>query len=411
METVVQLWREIAARPDFWGFISIPVVAALVTWGHVWCCIQMVFYPLEFKGIARPWLGWQGIIPRKSRKMANILVDKTISKLGSVSDFISRMEPERIGLHVTKAVSARIEEYVDEIMSERSPVLWENLPRIVKNRVYDHARRHLPDVLDNLVKAMTEQMEELVDIKQMIGNQMETDKALIVRMFQEVGDREFRFIVNISFWIGLGFGVLQMLLWYFLPLHFMLPVYAAILGFATNWLALSMVFRPVNPIRLGPLKIHGLFLRRQDEVAEKFALLTARELLSIRQVMREVLTGSRSDRTRLLIKKHLSPLMDSPVVRTAVQMTMGPQGYLELKSSIAEKTVEMALDPLSEPAFNEERAQALQRLFAERIKRLSSAEFQDLLRPAFQEDEWILLVLGAVTGLVAGYLQLVFGFT
>ena len=34
----------------------------------------------------------------------------------------------------------------------------------------------------------------------------------------------------------------------------------------------------------------------------------------------------------------------------------------------------------------------------------------DLLRPAFQEDEWILLVLGAVTGLIAGWLQLIVGF-
>ncbi len=37
-------------------------------------------------------------------------------------------------------------------------------------------------------------------------------------------------------------------------------------------------------------------------------------------------------------------------------------------------------------------------------------QFQDLLRPAFQEDEWIFLVLGAVTGLIAGSIQLTLGF-
>jgi hypothetical protein len=41
---------------------------------------------------------------------------------------------------------------------------------------------------------------------------------------------------------------------------------------------------------------------------------------------------------------------------------------------------------------------------------LTPAEFQNLLRPAFQEDEWILIVLGGVTGALAGWLQLIFGF-
>ena len=44
------------------------------------------------------------------------------------------------------------------------------------------------------------------------------------------------------------------------------------------------------------------------------------------------------------------------------------------------------------------------------MKEMTPAEFQDLLRPAFQQDEWILLLLGAVTGLIAGTAQLLLGF-
>ena len=45
------------------------------------------------------------------------------------------------------------------------------------------------------------------------------------------------------------------------------------------------------------------------------------------------------------------------------------------------------------------------------MKAMSAKEFQDLLRPAFQEDEWIVIVMGGVMGFVAGWLQLVLGFT
>ena len=41
---------------------------------------------------------------------------------------------------------------------------------------------------------------------------------------------------------------------------------------------------------------------------------------------------------------------------------------------------------------------------------LSSEEFQDLLRPCFQEDEIKLILVGAFLGMTAGFCQLVFVF-
>ena len=40
--------------------ISIPLVSLLFTWWHVWLGIQMCFYPVEFVGCCKPYLGWQG---------------------------------------------------------------------------------------------------------------------------------------------------------------------------------------------------------------------------------------------------------------------------------------------------------------------------------------------------------------
>ena len=32
MDSLAAFWQELTARPDFWGFVSIPFVAAIVTW-------------------------------------------------------------------------------------------------------------------------------------------------------------------------------------------------------------------------------------------------------------------------------------------------------------------------------------------------------------------------------------------
>lgn len=413
MEYLLAEWNIIVNSPHFWGFASIPIVAAVVTWAHVWLAIQMTLYPIEFIGIKAPWLGWQGIIPRKAKKMANIVVDKTIVKLGSLKEVFQQMEPEKIAKHMANVLVDRVEEYTDEIMLERNATLWENLPMVIKARVYARIRKQVPVIMDGLVKDMNQNIDELMDLKEMVVNRLDSDKALMVRVFKEVGQNEFNFIINSSFWLGLFFGTVQMVLWIFCPEEWRdasLPIYGAILGYLTNWVALNMVFRPLNPIKIGPFVLQGVFLKRQNEVAEQFSDLVTQELISIKHIMWQIFNGSKSARTRYMIKKHLNPLLSGGVVRTALQLSVGTEGFLELKQSIADKAVDMSMRPLSDPAFNKDRAAIIQKIFSTRMKALSSQEFQDLLRPAFQEDEWILIAMGAIMGFVAGVLQLVLGF-
>ena len=410
MSDLAAAWQEFQAHPDFWGIISIPVVAAFVTWGHVWMAIKMVFYPIDFVGYRPLFLGWQGIIPRKAEKMAGIVVDKTLTKLGSVGDFLNEMNPELIAAYVANAIERRIEDIVDEVMEEHNKVLWQNLPRMVRNRVYDHVRDKLPEVMIELMMEIMADVDNLVDVREMVVRQMAGDRRLMVRMFQEVGSKEFKFIVDVSFWIGLVFGLLQMVLFWFVPAHWLLPAYAAALGWITNWLALAMVFRPLHPVKLGPFRLQGVFLKRQNEVAEKFAELSANELLTIGQITREIITGKHSSRTRGIVKRRIMPILESPVARATMQLTLGTESYAAMKRKVAEMSTDFALDPMEDAKFNRERAKVLQVRLAEKIRALPTEEFQDMLRPAFQEDEWILLVLGAVTGLAAGSLQLLLGF-
>jgi hypothetical protein len=82
------------------------------------------------------------------------------------------------------------------------------------------------------------------------------------------------------------------------------------------------------------------------------------------------------------------------VVRTAVQLTLGAEGYAHIKMLVVEKAVAMTIGPLSDPRFNRERAGIIHEIFRDKMRVMSNVEFQDLLRPAFQEDEWILIIAG-----------------
>lgn len=393
------------SHPDFWKYVSIPFIAGTVGWVTNWMAVQMTFYPLEFLGV-KPIFGWQGIIPSKAEKMSGILVDQTLSKIGSIDEFFQQMEPEKISAHLTRSIQARIEEYTDEVMTERNAVLWENLPMLVRRRVYSRARRAIPEVMDNVVDDISKNVEDLVDLKHMISSQMREDKALMVKMFREVGDPEFRFVINSGIYFGFLFGLLQVPVFIYFPGNWVMPFFGFLVGVATNWLALNVIFRPLNPVRVGPFRVQGLFLKRQKDVAESFARLTTTEVVTLRNIMYQVVNGPRADRTKALIKRHMRPLLEGGVVRTAAQLTVGPGGYADLKKAVEEKAVDLAVLPFEDPQFNRERGAIVERIMRERMEELSSEEFQALLRPAFQEDEWILILVGGVLGMMAGFIQL-----
>lgn len=410
LELLIEPLQQALLGPDALKYWSIPIIAGLIGLFTNWLAIQLTFHPLEFVGI-KPFFGWQGIIPSKIEKMANIVVDKSISKLGTLSELFKEMEPDKIAAHLIESTSLRIEEYTDEIMLEKNPVLWENLPAAVKRRLYARARKLLPTVIDQIVSDMTDQIEDLVDVRQMIVDQLTTEKSLMNRVFQEVGSEEFTFLIRSGLYFGMAFGVIQMLVWIFYPMNWVLPFFGFLVGYATNWIALNFIFRPLYPVTikipfLGEKKFQGLFLKRQHEVAETYCFIVTREILTLRHLMHTLMNGSRSARAHALIKKHLKPLVESGIVKTVAQITVGPSGYVNLKRSIENKAIEVSTYPFDDPAFNMDRAELVAKLFYERMVELSPSEFQDLLRPAFQEDEWILILTGALLGLGAGIAQL-----
>jgi uncharacterized membrane protein YheB (UPF0754 family) len=109
-----------------------------------------------------------------------------------------------------------------------------------------------------------------------------------------------------------------------------------------------------------------------------------------------------------MIRDAIRPEVDRSVGLAApiIRMTTGNEQYERLREAFAEESVDQTIDPLQDPEFNAERSEAIEGWMAERVKQLPPEGFVELLRPAFEEDEWMLILLGAVLGFVAGCIQL-----
>ncbi|MCU4640316.1 hypothetical protein [Acinetobacter courvalinii] len=432
---VNELWQIFLNRPDHLAVLSIIPVTAFVTWAHVWMALKMVFYPINFWGFHLGPLpvGWQGIVPRKAGRISGIITDNTLSKLGSLREFLEAMDPEDMAMIIGEQVGFELEHLIDEVMIDRNAVLWENLPYSIKRRIYAQAHKQLPNTLRELVTELTMNVESLVDMREMVVSQMEGDRRLMVRMFLKVGQKEINFIWHISALIGMFFGIFQMIVWFVVPWHWTVPFWAAIWGFLTNWIAIWMVFNPIEPhhirypqifrltkdrkfpwiipvLKIGTYNVQGAFMKRQEEVSDVFASVVTEDLITLKSIMTEMMYGSKKDKTRRIVKRHINEIMETPLVRTSLQLSLGPREYARLKTDLIDRSIEITMGPVCDPALNASRAQKIFQMFRDRIRELTPKEFQNLLRPAFQEDEWILIVLGGVTGFFAGLIHLFVAF-
>ncbi|MFD2228633.1 DUF445 domain-containing protein [Alkalimarinus sediminis] len=386
-------------------FALLPLVAALIGWGTNWLAVKMTFYPIQFRGF-RPFWGWQGVIPRKADKMASIVVDRTITRFGNMDDVFQKLEPEIITEQIISQIEPRIEEYIDEIMYEQQAVLWDNLPITIKKKVYQWAHTQIPRRIEGLVAEFGEELGSLIDIKELFVDELKKHPELMVRIFQEVGHKEFGFIVKSGLMFGFLFGCMQVPLWLQYEQTWMLPVFGFLVGFTTNWLALNVIFRPVYPRSFLGFSFQGLFLKRQDEVSEVWSRIIAEELLTVERATHVMVYGRYSDRTRAIIQKHIRPVLDQAgILKLVAQLTVGASGYVGLKRALNEKAVAVSVEPFNDVSFNKSRSGVVAEAMSDRMKALSPLEFQNVLRPAFQEEELQLMLIGGGLGALTGVVQ------
>ena len=94
------------------------------------------------------------------------------------------------------------------------------------------------------------------------------------------------------------------------------------------------------------------------------------------------------------------------LARPAVRVAMGTREYDRIRESVATEAVDYTMTPLTDPEFNVKQSSAVQKLIEARMQEMSYPDLVELLRSAMKEDEWLLLLHGAVLGFVAGLVHL-----
>lgn len=407
-----KLYLDLAERVEYfnlhWKVLSLmPIVACLIGYVTKLVAIRMMFEPLEFMGI-KPYLGWQGIIPRKAETMAAIACDTMTSRLISPEEIFNRLDPERIAKEIQEPMMAVVEEITHEILGQYQAGLWESLPDGVRKLLIKRIQDETPAAVAEIMEEIKNNLNKVFDLKHMVITNLVQDKPLLNRIFRDVGYEEFRFIANSGIYFGFAIGMVQLVVWMVTRHPLVMPLFGGFTGWSTDWLALKMIFEPKEEKKYFCLvKWQGLFLKRRKEVAGEYGKPIAKEILTPSAIIETVLGGPLSDNLFTVIQRHVKQIVDeqSGLVKPLVVYAVGSNQYQEMKRVVAEKIMDYLPETTKHIEGYAADALDIENTLITKMRELTADEFEGLLRPAFQQDEWILITVGAVLGFLVGEFQ------
>mmetsp|Transcript_16080 Transcript_16080/g.18809 ORF Transcript_16080/g.18809 Transcript_16080/m.18809 type:complete len:481 (+) Transcript_16080:279-1721(+) len=408
------------------AYASIPFVSGFVGFITNWLALKMTFYPVYFFGIElcgkysrlkdQPagCIGWQGIVPTKAAKMASMSVKLMTEKLFDVKEIFNRIEKEKAAIHMKKGFETSIGAIIDDVSDKfviSNETAWKRTELAVKQQLIDWALAELPGFTEDFMGDLIENLDDVYDLEDMCVREMVANRQLLNDIFEDVGAKELIFIRNSGFYFGFLFGMVQLALWYFFPYGLILPVFGFVVGYLTNFIALKMIFQPVDPIMLNlgctTVKLQGLFLKRQKQASIAFARKIVGTVLHSENIWSHMLNGPKSQEFLALLDKHVDNLTDKLVgqARPLVLAYLGEDNFDEMKIMIRENSrnqIEGIIEFMHE--YTDE-ALDLENEIATKMAALPSKDFERVLHPVFEEDEFKLIIVGAVLGVLVGLFQ------
>ncbi len=403
-----QSWSEL--RHDFghnWLiYLSMPFVAAFVGYTTKLLFLQMLYRPLEFRGIG--WFGWQGIVPRRAGKVASTTIDILTKQLLKPEDLLDKFDATQALEELRGPLEGTIDEIAREVSEQIRPGLWDALPEAGRRALLNRIHAQAPVIVDRVLVEMKSDLSRYVDLKYLTVTTLVKNKEQLNDLMKAIGGRAMAFVRRSGIWFGFLIGLVQMLAWGFIHNVWIMPIFGFGVGFLSDWLALTMLFRPHLPTRyLGFITFQGLLHQQRDQITRDYAQILARDLFAPDVLFEGILNGPTADKLFDTLQREVSRAIDEQtgIARPFVVLAVGTQRYREMKESLVAVMIKRLPDTMAMAGEYATRTLDIENTIIDKMGQLSTDEYESILRPVFKDDEVMMIATGAILGGLVGELQ------
>lgn len=184
----------------------------------------------------------------------------------------------------------------------------------------------------------------------------------------------------------------------------LLVLIGGLIGWATNKIAIKMLFRPINPHKILGITFHGIFPRRKDQIATSLSNIIETELLSKDVIMDQLFETEKLD----ILKNKLKVVLVDKLVGAIPPMAAMFLGG-DVKGFVG-KYIDQHSDEIFEQLINEFRTIGLENLdiyelVKTRLDALDFEEFEKIMVGLMSKELRFIEIIGLVIGGIIGAVQ------
>ncbi len=185
------------------------------------------------------------------------------------------------------------------------------------------------------------------------------------------------------------------------------PLICAVIGWLTNYIAVKMLFHPREPVGIGPLRIQGVFPKRQKALAENLGRLVEEELVSHNDLQQAMQQADFAEGLLRVADPYLDKLLDEklPSLHPMAGMVLGGEMRGKLKNMFSEQLQELA--PAVAGAVGKELEEKLdfKDLVRQKVEAFSMDKLEEILFSIMRREFRFIELVGGVLGFLIGVVQ------
>ncbi len=386
--------------------IIVPLVTAFIGYVTNWAAVKMIFLPEEFVGVWK--IGWQGVLPSKADTFATEVAG-TVGDVISPTELVERIDPSELEALLSDRLEDELPAVLREAAEMLAPGVWDEMApeaqQMVVTQIKTEGRQVTQEIFDDLQGISN----DILDLEALVFDLLSGPNVKrLTRLFQEIGGKELKAIVRFGGYFGFVIGCFQAISFSVFDQWWLMPLVGGIVGLGTNYLALQMIFRPIEPKKYaGLVTYQGMFPSRQAEIAADYGRISEREILTPANLLRIITEGEAGTKIARLVLTKVSERVDQakPMVEMLVQTEITDEQLEAVKWMVVQRVGQAVPELQPEVEAYLEKRLGVAELVETKLSAMPKLEFERLLRGIFEQDEWILIAIGGALGAGVGLLQ------
>lgn len=184
-----------------------------------------------------------------------------------------------------------------------------------------------------------------------------------------------------------------------------LAIIGGLIGYLTNVVAIKLIFRPINPIKIPILNIEimGMIPKRKSEIAATIGQIISEQFLSIDEIIDGIITDEDKDNITNYIKLKIKLILDEKMTLIPGTIKLLVQNYI---SDIIEDEIKSSIDELSEEIIIKANNRInIEEIVKNKINELDLYELEEIILTIVKNELRHIEILGLILGFFIGIIQ------